>query len=381
MAKSSSNYRILVGVELDVSDIQRQLDRIARNIRIRVDSSGLENIADSASEASDGLADAAHAAQIAELTFQAANEVFQTSIDIIGSMVEQVFELDSALTEFRKVSSLSGESLDDYVNQLAEMGAEVGRTTSEMVEASVEFRKNGFNDQDSAQLGQVAAMLQNVADEEISAGESASFIISQMIAFRSELSRFGTEAEKAEHIISAINETSNNFSVSSADLSEALNVVSSTASSFGNSMEETIGMLTAVTEETRNANVSARGLRTIFTNLAQVLDETSSNGKKIAEIFEDLNIAIFDETGQLRDSYDILKDLSEVWNELDVNQRNYIADTIAQTNQINNFLSLMKNFSTATEATEVALNSYGSAARENAAYMESLNKMGLLKRI
>ena len=36
----------------------------------------------------------------------------------------------------------------------------------------------------------------------------------------------------------------------------------------------------------------------------------------------------------------------------------------------------MQNFSHATEATETALNSAGSAARENSAYMESLDKTG-----
>ena len=41
----------------------------------------------------------------------------------------------------------------------------------------------------------------------------------------------------------------------------------------------------------------------------------------------------------------------------------------------------MNNFSHATSATETALNSAGSAARENSRYMESLNIMGLLKQV
>lgn len=48
-------------------------------------------------------------------------------------------------------------------------------------------------------LGQIASMYQNVADEAISAGDSASFIISQMAAF-------GVEADNAMHIIDAVNE-------------------------------------------------------------------------------------------------------------------------------------------------------------------------------
>lgn len=72
-----------------------------------------------------------------------------------------------------------------------------------MVEGATEFRKNGFNDQDAAQLAQVSAMFQNVADEEMSAGESASFLISQLIAFNQNT---GDVAGNANHIADAINE-------------------------------------------------------------------------------------------------------------------------------------------------------------------------------
>ena len=41
----------------------------------------------------------------------------------------------------------------------------------------------------------------------------------------------------------------------------------------------------------------------------------------------------------------------------------------------------MNNFDHAVEATETALNSAGSAATENSRYMESLNKMGLIKQV
>lgn len=104
-----------------------------------------------------------------------------------------------------------------------------------MLEASTEFRKNGFNDEDAAQLGQIAAMYQNVADEAVSAGDSASFIIAQMVAF-------GIEAEDAGHIIDSVNEVANNFAVSSGQLSKSLGVVSSSSSAMGNSLEETIGL-------------------------------------------------------------------------------------------------------------------------------------------
>ena len=99
----------------------------------------------------------------------------------------------------------------------------------------MEFKKSGFNEEDSATLAGVAAMYQNVADDAISAGESANFIISQMKAF-------GLEAEDATHIIDAVNNVSNNFAVSSSDLSTNLGKASAALASGNTSFEETLGL-------------------------------------------------------------------------------------------------------------------------------------------
>ena len=234
-----------------------------------------------------------------------------------------------------------------------------------MVEAATEFRKNGFNDSDAATLAKTATMFQNVSDEAISAGDSASFIISQMIAF-------GIEAENAQSIIDKVNETANKFSVSSGDLSKALGIVASTSSAMGNSIDQTLGVVTAITEQTRNASKSARAANTIFSRLAQVVDENSDTGKKLTEIYNNLGIALYDSSGQMRSTYDILADLASKWDSLDKNTQQYIAITSAGTNQLNNFLALMNNFDHAAEATATSLNSAGSAMRENEAFQESL---------
>lgn len=234
-----------------------------------------------------------------------------------------------------------------------------------MVDAAGEFRKNGFNDQDAATLARTAAMFQNVSDEAISAGDSASFIISQMIAF-------GIEAENAQSIVDKVNEVANRFSVSSGDLSKALGIVASTSAAMGNSIDQTLGVVTAITEQTRNASKSARAANTIFSRLAQVVDENSDVGQKLTEIYNSLGIALYDSSGQMRSTYDILADLASQWGSLDKNTQQYIAITSAGTNQLNNFLALMNNFDHATQATATSIDSAGSAMKENEAFQESL---------
>ena len=189
--------------------------------------------------------------------FQLATKAITAFTTACREAVEVVKNFDSALTEFKKVSDLNGDSLRKYTKELGDLGKTVARTRTEMVEASTEFKKSGYSDEESAQLAQLAILYQNISDEEISAEESASFLISQMKAFN-------IPAEDALRIIDGLNEVSNNYAVSSADLANNLGKVSATLHANNVGYEEALGMLTAITEITRNASTGSRGLRILF---------------------------------------------------------------------------------------------------------------------
>ena len=104
-----------------------------------------------------------------------------------------------------------------------------------MVEAATSFRKNSFNDEDSATLAQVATQYQNIADEAISASDSASFIIAQMKAFN-------IEAKDAITITDSVNEVANKFAVSSADLSNNLGNMSAALAVGNNTFSESLAL-------------------------------------------------------------------------------------------------------------------------------------------
>lgn len=281
-------------------------------------------------------------------------------------MASETATLDKSLTEFKKVSDLSGTSLDNYVQKLSQLGQTVARTASEMVDSATEFRKSGFSDDDAAQLAQIAEMYRNVADESLSSGDAASFIISQMKAY-------GIEAQNAMHIIDAVNEVSNNFAVSSSDIATNIGKASAALANGNVTYEESIGLMTAITEINRNGAKSARGLVSIQSRYNQILDDTSSTGKKLTDWYEEHGIELYDsQTGQLRSLFDVLSDLSQKWDGLTDNERKYFANIQAGANQSQQLLSLMLNFDTALDATATAYDATGSAMRENERYMESI---------
>lgn len=156
----------------------------------------------------------------------------------VGEAKQAVVEFDSALTELKKVSDLSDDALADYTKKLGELGQEVGRTRSEMTELATGFRKAGFTEEDSAMLAKVGALYQNIADEELTASESTSVLVSQIKAFK-------MEAEDSVHIIDSINEVANQFAVSSGDIGKGLTAAGAALSTYGNDFEQVIGLLTA----------------------------------------------------------------------------------------------------------------------------------------
>ena len=121
------NYSVVVQAELDLKKIKEQLKEVASNgvdLKVHGAAQGKKEI-DDVTKSTRQLNEAG---QDLELTFNVAHEVFSKFLSVVKDMAGQVYELDAALTEFKKVSDLSGSALDDYVDKLSQLGQAVGRT-------------------------------------------------------------------------------------------------------------------------------------------------------------------------------------------------------------------------------------------------------------
>ena len=123
----ATNYSIIVDAELDLKKIKEQLKEVSSNgidLKVHGAAQGKKEI-DDVTKSTRQLNEAG---QDLELTFNVAHEVFSKFLSVVKDMAGQVYELDAALTEFKKVSDLSGSALDDYVDKLSQLGQVVGRT-------------------------------------------------------------------------------------------------------------------------------------------------------------------------------------------------------------------------------------------------------------
>lgn len=380
MALNSSNFQILVNAVLDAKNIQAQLDKISQKyatmkVGIDVDTSKLSDALSGLKGLKVGFDDTSTSA---EKTSQSIGDIF-TKVSKFGGVtlvinelrqslmegVDAVRELDAAVTEYKKVSDLTDEGMKSFVSTAREMGLEVGKSATEFIEAGTQFKKMGYSDQESLQLGKVATMFQNIADTAISAGDSASFVNSQMKAFN-------MTAEDAQHIIDVTNEVANNMAVGTNDLAKGLTVAGAGLSVLGNDFEQSIALITSGTEilTGRSAQV-ARGLTTIGNNIAKAANEAGELSFKVQGVTK--SIDLFDKsTGEMKSTYQVFQDLKSSWDDMSQAEKQSLGLALAGKNQFSVFNSVMLNLNSATEAYKIALDSQGSALKENARYLDSI---------
>ena len=108
------------------------------------------------------------------------SETLSTAKQAISEMVSNVVDLDNHLVELQKVTDLEGESLTAFTKKAYEAGEGLAKTGTEIIDSVTSFAKSGYDPDMALELGKIASMYTNIADEEVSAGESANFLIAQI---------------------------------------------------------------------------------------------------------------------------------------------------------------------------------------------------------
>lgn len=271
--------------------------------------------------------------------FNTINIIYDNLTKSISNAITVVKEFNDATTELRKVSDLEGESLKRYAQELSDYGAEVGRTMTDMVNSATVFKRTGASDEEAKNLAKVAEMYRNVADNEISSAEAASFLVSQMKAFN-------ITAKDSIHIIDSVNSVANAYAVNTNDLQTALAKSAAAMATAGNTYEETIALVEAGTAVMQGqAGTVGNGLRTIAINIANLATKSdefvAANGK--------VAISLKDEKGEIRSTYEVLNDLAQNWDKLSRAEQNSIATTLAGKHKYKSLVLLAINLFNCSE--------------------------------
>jgi hypothetical protein len=183
---------------------------------------------------------------------------YMTSVLSIGmamrqlrQMIQDVREIDAAQVRLARVTDLTGNAMDRFTKRAFEAGQQIGRTGKDVLDAVTEFRRAGFELEQSFQMAQGALIMTNIGDGIRDVAEASSALIAVLRGFQFDESEY-------RRVIDAINEVSNTAPIGFANITDGLRRVSGTLSQTNTSIEETIGLLTGGFASLRNIeNVSA----------------------------------------------------------------------------------------------------------------------------
>ena len=110
-----------------------------------------------------------------------------------------VVELDTAMTELKKVTDETNATYERFFEGSISRAKELGATVSDIILATADYARLGYDIQEASALADVSIIYKNVADGLTNINEASESIISTMQAF-------GIEASRAMEIVDRFNE-------------------------------------------------------------------------------------------------------------------------------------------------------------------------------
>lgn len=305
------------------------------------------------------------------LKFQAVNLVINGTAKAFKFAFQEMKNVDTEMVNIRKVTGFSADEMERLEKSAYSLASKYGRTASEVLEGGTTFARAGYTDQ-IEQLSELSLLLQNVGD--LQADDASKFIVATDKAYK-----LGGSYKDLMAIIDGLDNITNKNATDMQKMTDGMTIAGSVFAESGESIETFAALLGTATANTqRSGSEVARGLRTILMNLRQIRGETEDgeliDGESIAAASKALkdyaNISTM-ENGQLRKASDVLTELAGKWDTLTETQRAAIAEAVAGKRQANILMSLMGDWESVTKMMQEYENSAGTAAKENAAYMDS----------
>lgn len=304
----------------------------------------------------------------------------------VKQMVSGVIELDTAMTELKKVTDETDVAYAQFLDNAANRAKKLGASLTDIVSSTADFARLGFDVQDAEKLADAAIVYKNVGDGISDIGEATESIIATMQAF-------GVEADNVMSIVDKFNNVGNKFAISSGGIGDAMLRASAAMRSANNTIDETIALITAANTIVQNPESVGTTMKTVSMYLRAAKTEAESAGEStegMANSVGELRKEIMRLTGNrvdiqidentFKSTYQIMKELADVWGDLsDISQAN-ILEMVGGKRNSNVVAALLENFTIAEEALKASVDSAGSAMAENEKVLDSIQgKINILK--
>ncbi|GAE05279.1 hypothetical protein JCM10914_1375 [Paenibacillus sp. JCM 10914] len=291
-------------------------------------------------------------------------------LQMLQSGAQYVNELDTAMSNLSRATNGSSTEIQHFLKDANAVANEIGGLTVNVINSATEWANLGYSINQSKALAKQTLVLQNVGDFD-SAEQASKALLSTIKGFGIEVDN---EGKNVANIVDIYNEVGNKFSISSQGISEAMNSSATSLNSAGNTIEESVAMIAAANSSIQDPGKIGEGLNTISNRLRGV----GENGETLTEIlpsldskFASIGLTLKKSDNTYKSTFDIFQELSSVWDRLSSTEQIEITQLIGGDQQAV-AASILANWQHAQGALQAGLHSFGSAARENEIYLDSL---------
>lgn len=293
--------------------------------------------------------------------------VIYAAMNSIREAVNITIELNSAMTNLKKVTDETSETYTSFLNNMHNVALELGTQSNAMVDATTNWAKTGKNLQEAAELAENTVLLTKVGDVD-NVDTAQTYMLPALQAFN-------IEAEKSITLIDKYNNISNNMATTVNDVGDAMSKSASSMSVAGNSLEQTIALIATAESQTKLGGAEVgTALKTLSMRLATFKDtETGEVIPQMTEKIKELtNVDITDLNGQLKNTYDIYTEIGKVYKDLDQNTQMQLNEILGGKLRGNIVSAILSNVSELQRAYDLANDSAGSAMNEFEKYQDSI---------
>lgn len=298
-----------------------------------------------------------------------ATSVIMAAINAFRIATNNVITLSNSLLELSKVSDLSVKGLEKVTNEAYELGETVGKTGKQVVDAVTEFKRAGYELENSMDMAEAALVMTNVAEGINETSDAAGTLISVLKGFK-------MSDTDIMSIVDKMNQVSNTSPIGFDELADGLERVSGTMNQAGNTIDQTLGLLTGGYAQLRNIEKVSSGMIFIQQRLRGI-DEDGSEieglSAKLKDSFGEIGVAVENADGTLRSMYEIATDYAKVLPTLTSKQKQYYGELAAGNRQITVWNAITEQIADVENATNQAINSIGSASEENQKRLDSIS--------
>lgn len=304
------------------------------------------------------------------------------TIQSIKGGIRSVVELDTALVDLRKTTSMTYGELEKFYYEANIVAKQMGVTTAEIINQASAWSRLGYSSAEAAsKMAKYSSMFASISPG-MNVDTATDGLVSVMKAF--DIGNDNPD-DVLDGIMSKINIIGNTAATSNAEIVNMLTRSSSAMKEANNTLEETIALETAAVEITRDDASVGTAFKTVAMRIRGYDEETEEFIGNVEELSGEIanltktastpgGISLFTDATktEYKSTYQLLKEISEIYDQLSDKDQAGLLEALAGKRQGQIIAATINNFEAAEKAMNSMANSAGSAEKEMSVIMDSI---------